>query len=224
VLRAGKVLHRQAVAMDKPFSEIRLALEIMFEGIEGAGHLPVKSAQPPGSSSGSSGPGASKAGPGSSADVQEQCVEVGEIVRVRYRPANDTLGYDTHVVLEWAGGSKGDVVADAVLAVLLQTAGEPAGAAELEQRHAAALADGDVGAAVLAELQLAGMLLAAQFGPVDVNETTGQISWNVDGVDVVVDVIAGKVGCESEALRVRVEKVMLRIHEAMKPAALDFED
>jgi cleavage and polyadenylation specificity factor subunit 3 len=224
VLRAGKVLHRQAVAIDKPFSEIRLALEIMFEGIEGAGHLPVKSAQPPGSSSSSSGPGASKAGPASSADVQEECVEVGEIVRVRYRRANDTLGYDTHVVLEWAGGSKGDVVADAVLAVLLQTAGEPAGAAELELRRATALADGDVGAAVLAELQLAGMLLAAQFGPVDVNETTGQISWNVDGVEVVVDVVGGKVSCESEALRVRVEKVMLRIHEAMKPAALDFED
>lgn len=224
---AGKVLHRQAVAINKPFSEIRLALEIMFEGIEGAGHLPVKSAQPPAASS-SSGPGSGPGpGPGSwpdSADLQEECVEVGEIVRVRYRPANSKLGYDTHVVLEWAGGSKGDVVADAVLAVLLQTAGEPAGAAAIEQRRAEALADGDVAAALKAELQLAGMLLAAQFGPVDVNETTGQISWLVDGVSVVVDVVGSKVSCHNEALRARVEKVMLRIHEAMKPAALDFED
>jgi cleavage and polyadenylation specificity factor subunit 3 len=156
--------------------------------------------------------------------VLEECVEVGEIVRVTYRPANNRLGYDTHVVLEWAGGSKGDVVADAVLAVLLQTAGEPEGAAELEQQRAAALADGDVAAALQAELQLAGMLLGAQFGSVDVNETTGQISWAVDGESVVVDVVGGKVSCGNEALRVRVDKVRQRIHEAMKPAALDFED
>jgi hypothetical protein len=111
-----------------------------------------------------------------------------------------------------------------VLAVLLQTAGEPEGAAELEQRRAEALADGDVAAALKAELQLAGMLLGAQFGPVDVNETTGQISWAVDGESVVVDVVGGKVSCGNEALRVRVDKVRQRIHEAMKPAALDFED
>lgn len=212
---AGKVLHRQAVAIDKPFSDIRLALEVMFEGIDGSGHFPVTTAQPPAAAAGSS-----KQGP----DTQEQCLEVGEIVRVRYRPANTALGYGTHVVLEWAGGSKGDVVADAVLAVLLQTAGEPAEAAAAEQRRQAALVSGDVAAAVAAELQLAGMLLAAQFGPVDVNETTGQISWAVDGVAVAVDVVGGKVSCESEALRGRVEKVMQRIQEALKPCALDFED
>lgn len=225
-LAAGKVLHRQAVAINKPFSEIRLALEIMFEGVEGSGALPVKSAQSAGagSSSNSSGAGAGGSPSAAAGGVQEECVEVGEIVRVTYRPANSQLGYETHVVLEWAGGSKGDVFADAVLAVLLQTAGEPEGAAELEQRRAEAVADGDVAAALKAELQLAGMLLGAQFGPVDVNETTGQISWAVDGESVVVDVVGGKVSCGNEALRVRVDKVRQRIHEAMKPAALDFED
>jgi cleavage and polyadenylation specificity factor subunit 3 len=225
------------VSIDKPFSEVRLALEIMFEGIEGAGHLPVKTAYPPPSTSSPSSSGGGNASPSSSADpaaaaagdggaesIQEECVEVGEIIRVRYRPANSELGYGSHVVLEWAGGSKGDVVADAVLAVLLQLAGEPEGASELEQQRAAALADGDVAAALTAELQLAGMLLSAQFGSVDVNETAGQISWSVDGAGVVVDVVGGKVSCENGPLRVRVEKVMQRIHEAMKPAALDFED
>jgi cleavage and polyadenylation specificity factor subunit 3 len=234
------VLHRQAVSINKSFSEVRLALEIMFEGIEGAGHLPVKTAYPlPSTSSPSSSSGGGNASSSSSADpaaaaagggiggaesIQEECVEVGAIIRVRYRPTNSELGYGSHVVLEWAGGSKGDVVADAVLAVLLQLAGEPEGASELEQQRAAALADGDVAAALTAELQLAGMLLSAQFGAVDVNETTGQISWSVDGAGVVVDVVGGKVSCENGALRVRVEKVMQRIHEAMKPAALDFED
>lgn len=213
---AGKVLQRQAFNINKSFAEIRLALEIMFEGIEGSGHVPVKSAQPAAGSSSSSDPGLG--------DLQEECVEVGEIVRVRYRPSSMQLGYGSHVVLEWAGGSKGDTVADAVVAVLLETAGEPAGAAELEQRRADAMAGGDVAAALSAELQLAGMLLSAQYGPVDVNEATGRICWCVDGVEVSVDVVGHKVSCESKALRERVEKVMMRIHEAMKPAALDFED
>lgn len=208
------MLHRQAVAVSKPFSEIRLALEVMFEGIDGSGHLPVKTAQQQQQQSSAA----------ADSDSQEQCVDVGDIVRVRYRPANSALGYDSHVVLEWSGGSKGDVVADAVLAVLLQTAAEPAGAAEAEQKRKEALASGDVAAAVAAELQLAGMLLAAQFGPVDVNETTGQISWSADGTQVVVDVVGSKVSCDSEPLRARIEKVMERIQEALKPCALGFED
>lgn len=219
---AGKVLHRQAVPIDKPFSDIRLALEVMFEGIEASGHLPVKSVNPPPAASAAS---SSNAAANPPQDQQrEEAVSVGDIVTVTYRLGNPTLGYDSHVVLEWAGGSKGDVVADAVLAVLLQTAGEPTGAAKAEAARQAALAAGDAAAAVQAEMQLAGMLLAAQFGPVKVNELAGQIEMSVDGVDVLVDHLHGKVTCESAGLKARVEKVMQRITEALKPCALDFED
>jgi cleavage and polyadenylation specificity factor subunit 3 len=216
---AGKVMHRQAVAMSKPFSEVRLALEVMFEGIEGSGCLPVKSVQPAASSSSSS-TGQQQ----QQQDDDEESVCVGDIVMVRYRPGNPALGYESHVVLEWAGGSKGDVVADAVLAVLLQAAGEPSGAAKAEAVRQAALAAGDVAGALHAEMQLAGMLLAAQFGPVAVSEAAGQIRMQVDGVEVVVDHVHGKVTCESEPLRGRVEKVLQRITEALRPCALDFED
>jgi cleavage and polyadenylation specificity factor subunit 3 len=211
---AGKVMHRQAVAISKPFSEVRLALEVMFEGIEGSGCLPVKSVQPAAAAGSSSG----------QPPDGELAVCVGDIVMVRYRPGNPALGYESHLVLEWAGGSKGDVVADAVLAVLLQAAGEPSGAAKAEAARQAALAAGDVSGALRAEMQLAGMLLAAQFGPVAVSEAAGQIRMQVDGVEVVVDHVHGKVASESEPLRVRVEKVLQRITEALRPCALDFED
>jgi cleavage and polyadenylation specificity factor subunit 3 len=217
---AGKVMHRPAVAMSKPFSEVRLALEVMFEGIEGSGCLPVKSVQPAAAGSSSS----SSTGQQQQQEDEEQAVCVGDIVTVRYRPGNPSLGYESHVVLEWAGGSKGDVVADAVLAVLLQAAGEPSGAAKAEAARQAALAAGDVAGAFHAEMQLAGMLLAAQFGPVAVSEAAGQIQMQVDGVEVSVDHVHGKVACESEPLRVRVEKVLQRITEALRPCALDFED
>ncbi|KAF6258928.1 beta-lactamase-like protein [Scenedesmus sp. NREL 46B-D3] len=215
-LTVGKVMHRQAVAVSKPFSEVRLALEVMFEGIEGSGCLPVKSVQPQAAAGSSSG--------GGHPPEDEQAVCIGDIVMVRHRPGSPALGYESHVVLEWAGGSKGDVVADAVLAVLLQAAGEPSGAAKAEAARQAALAAGDVAGALRAEMQLAGVLLAAQFGPVEVLEAAGQIQLQVDGAEVVVDHVHGKVTCASEPLRVRVEKVLQRITEALRPCALDFED
>ena len=38
-LHPGTVVQRQSIALQKPFSEVRLALEIMFEGVTGAGDL-----------------------------------------------------------------------------------------------------------------------------------------------------------------------------------------
>jgi cleavage and polyadenylation specificity factor subunit 3 len=216
------VLHRQAVAINKPFSDIRLALEVMFEGVEGSGQLPVKSVQQPSSEATQS----SSTSSGSATDAAEDhlAVCVGDIVTVKYRPGQPKLGYESHVVLEWAGGSKGDVVADAVLAVLLQAAGEPSGAAKAEAARQAALESGDTAAAVRAEMQLAAVLLAAQFGPVEVDEKLGRITMVVDGVEILIDHATGKVVCEDIALQGRVQKVLLRITEAMRPCALDFED
>lgn len=43
-LLKGSVTQRQAISVDVPFTAIRLALEVMFEGVEGAGTLPVATA------------------------------------------------------------------------------------------------------------------------------------------------------------------------------------
>lgn len=207
-LSTGKVKHRQAIALNKPFSEVRLALEVMFEGVEGAGHLPVCSAKREGGEQ----------------QQEEEGVQVGDIVLVLYRPANAGLGYPAHVVLEWEGGAIGDMVADAVVAVLLQAAGEPAGAAEAEEARRQALLQGDIETAVEAELQLMAAVLRAQFGIAHVQSEMGQVVVEVDGQVVIVDHKNGKVTGEPPGLRDRVEKAVRRVSEAMRPCTLDFEE
>jgi cleavage and polyadenylation specificity factor subunit 3 len=243
-LSTGKVTHRQAIGLAKPFSDVRLALEIMFEGVDGAGHMPVKSGPSPTSSPGrgegqagkQQDGGAAAAGPsysaaaggvggGGEAGGVDEVINVSGLVTVRYKPGVATAGYDSHVLVEWQGGSKGDLVADAVIAVILQAGGEPPGAsAAEEQRRKALAAEDEVGAAA-AEMALLAALLRAQFGDVVVNDDLGMIKIVTDGVEVVVDHFGRKVSCPgNEALRVRVEKVVDRVMEAMQPCVMDFED
>jgi hypothetical protein len=255
---------RQAIPFPKPFAVLRLALEVMFEGVEGAGHHPVKTA--PGSKAGSGGgSGAASparpeagagAGPGAAAkreegegvrggepqqqqqgqqhqgqqqqgqgaDAFDEGVTVGDAVAVGYRAANPELGYDSHAVIQWRGGAVGDMLADAVVAVVLQAAGEPPAAAAAEAARAAALAAGDAEAAAAAELELAGALLRAQFGGcVAVDPAVGALRMDVDGAEVGVDVRGAKVACEDEVLRGRVERALGRVMAAMRPCVLDGE-
>ncbi len=51
---------------------------------------------------------------------ESQAVVVGDAVTLSYVPADDVAGVDAHVVVEWEGGRHGDMVADAVIAVVLQ--------------------------------------------------------------------------------------------------------
>ena len=45
---------------------------------------------------------------------------MGDHVVVTHYPRSSRSGIDSHVVVEWEGGRVGDMVADAVVAVLLQ--------------------------------------------------------------------------------------------------------
>ncbi|KXZ41549.1 hypothetical protein GPECTOR_400g230 [Gonium pectorale] len=203
-LLKGRVSQRQALSVDVPFSVIRLALEVMFEGVEGAGTLPVASLQ------GADG----KAG-------EVLGVVVGDTVTVRYVPADDTAGVDSHVVLEWEGGRHGDMVADAVIAVVLQAVGEPPAATSAEAAMLRARAAGDEAAAAVAELHLLAALLQSQYGPAAVDETAGVVSLTVDGAAVVVDHRGGKVLCAEAGLRARIEKSLDRLATAIRPVAVD---
>ena len=84
---------------------MRLALEVMFEGIQGAGDLGhiTSNGLPPG---------------------QGQLLRVGEAVTVMYKEGTPQQPKQApvapHVVLEWQGGSEADMIADAVVAILLQ--------------------------------------------------------------------------------------------------------
>ncbi|KAG1655990.1 hypothetical protein FOA52_016318 [Chlamydomonas sp. UWO 241] len=204
-LYKGTVTQRQALATgDKTFTELRLALEVMFEGVEGAGTIPV---------SGASSPSASRGQTPEPKDTAQQpeelAVRVGDLVTVTYRPAASKpgLGGEAHVLLEWAGGRVGDAVADAVAAVLLQTIGENDETKHADAARVAALAACDPDALSQAELQLLAALLRAQFGPAVVHEGQLAVELTVDGTPVLVDYAAGKVVCDDEALSSRVDKV-----------------
>ena len=85
--------------------QVRLALEMMFEGIQGAGDLGhvTSNGLPPG---------------------QGQVLRVGEAVTVMYKEGMPQQPKQApvapHVVLEWQGGSEADMIADAVVAIILQ--------------------------------------------------------------------------------------------------------
>ncbi|GAX76938.1 hypothetical protein CEUSTIGMA_g4385.t1 [Chlamydomonas eustigma] len=122
-LHKGVVTQRQALATgDKSFRELRLALEVMFEGVEGAGSLPVEGVAST-SSRGSDYPMVSTTASGAAvaaAVTATDSVIVGETVTVSYYPASHLMDHPDHVIVEWQGGRVADAVADAVVAVLLQ--------------------------------------------------------------------------------------------------------
>eukprot|EP00887_Chlorella_sp_A99_P001920 scaffold18.g1920.t1 len=208
-LHPGRVVQRQAIALHRPFAEVRLALEIMFEGTQGAGDLGrVQSNGLP-------------AGQG-------QLLRIGDAVTLAYHegaaagPAGARDGgaagaVGPHVVLEWCGGSEADMVADTVVAVVLQAAGEPPGLGAVEVARQQALATGDLEAAAAAELGILTSLLGAQFGPARVDAAQGLIFVDVDGKHVIVNAKSGKVQCADEPLRARVQAALVRMQQALAP-------
>lgn len=200
----------------------------MFEGVEGHGHMSVNTAAPSTSQVvDKHSHEQSKQQPIASTSPQQdvdEAVRVGDIVLVKYRKGNPAQGYESHVVVEWEGGSIGDMVADAVIAVILQAAGEPPGAARAEEARRKALAAQDIDAAVAAELQLIAALLRAQFGPATIDTAAETITLMVDNSRISIDHKTSKVTGGHEQLRQRVEKAVLRVCEAMRPCELDFED
>ena len=72
-------------------------------------------------------------------------------------------------MLEWCGGSDADMVADAVVAVVLGAAGQPPGLPAIEVQRHQAMKAGDPEAAERAELGIITSLLGAQFGPARVD-------------------------------------------------------
>ena len=160
-LVSGTVTHRQALALAPgvSWSDVRLALELMFEGAGGRAELGgVVSPPSPTASAGkhlrSPSPGAA----GSPAVIR-----VGGCVDVEHVPGGGPGGAG-QVVLSWAGGPGGDLVADAVVAVTLAAAGEPPAARAAEGARAAAAAAGDADGVAAAEACLLAALLGAQFG------------------------------------------------------------
>jgi cleavage and polyadenylation specificity factor subunit 3 len=130
---------------------VRLALEMMFEGTQGTGDLGRVDAAGPQPGGG-------------------QVLRIGNAVTLAYQPSEPgNAGGSGRIVLEWCGGSDADMVADAVVAVVLQAAGQPPGLSAIEVQRHKALQAGDHEAAEHAELGIVTALLNAQFGPARVD-------------------------------------------------------
>lgn len=98
------------------------------------------------------------------------------------------------MLIEWEGGKVSDLVADAVVAVLLQASVEqgegqgPGPAAALDAAMAARAAAGsdDCDVVVQAECSAVAALLGAQFGPTRVDHASGEVHVQVRGVGSLI--------------------------------------
>ena len=80
--------------------QVRLALELMFEGTQGTGDL----AQVTGTTG--------------------EILRIGTAVTITYQAKTEQQPRPC-VILEWEGGPMNDMIADAVIAVILQVCGPP---------------------------------------------------------------------------------------------------
>ena len=79
--------------------QVRLALELMFEGVQGVGDI------------------CSVTG-----DGKREALRMADAVTVVRMPAGPGGAPEEHLVVEWEGGAASDMLADAVVAVILQVA------------------------------------------------------------------------------------------------------
>lgn len=191
-LRTNVVHQRQLVPMTRPLTDLRFELERLFEGIHGVST--VRDAD-------------GKASPREAISVD------GHLTITCGEPAD---GAAQHVVLEWDSNPVSDLIADSVVGVVLQLEEEPAGLSEAE---AALRSATDADEADAARLRVVQALLASQFGDVEADAEAGQLRFSVNGEDVSLDVASGRVACEQDALRARVEVVAARIAAAVAPLA-----
>lgn len=200
-LHPGTVVQRQSLALRRPFSEVRLALELMFEGVQGTGDLGAIQAH-----------GA-------------EILRVGDLVTVSHQPASglEHADEEARVILEWTGGAEADMIADAVIAIVLQAAGQPPGIGDAELARYKALQSGDADGAARAEMGVMAALLSAQFGPAQVDTRSNIIFVDVDGKHVIIDAKSGDVQCGDAALKGRVQKAMGRMQRALNPCEVGSE-
>ena len=227
-LAAARVKQRQALPLAAPFGEVRLALEVLFDGVGGGADLGGVSASkrrshPPPSSV-----------PGSGGDS----LVVAGAVTVTHDPVGGAGG-TPQLVLEWDGGGGADAVADAVVAAALSAGGEPPAVAAAQTERGAALAAGDADAVATADARLLAAVLAAQFGGARIVVVEGEggdddsegLAVAVDAgggaspilIDATTGSVAGKPKEEASPLAGRVEAAAKRLVAALAPLAASTE-
>lgn len=207
--------YRQIIPIDsiKTFSEIRFALEASFESV-----IPVRL--------------------GSTSFSEHTCILIGGLVSINYKSGKKIIinrncsrnekvfrKHKTYLTLEWDSSNLANIIADGVLAVVLQTEEESKKIFDQEMVWMNALRVGDYHSANLAELHILIDILCLQFGPVcQIDEDSMVITFRIDEVWVRVDNSEKKVMVfDNLEVLARVQKALKRF-EASIGTVWFFED
>jgi cleavage and polyadenylation specificity factor subunit 3 len=250
-LRAGALRQRQLVPCAQPFTAVRLALEALFDGIAVVRTAPPLEPRGGGVKAEEVADAAAEgeaAAPESAVKAEAGAAEPAAAAAAAVQPAipaaprsplrpGDALSIDgrltiapgtapgaAHVVFEWLSDPVGDMIADAALATVLSLDGPPPGVMAAEAAHAAAAG---TSAEEGTRWRLFQAMLAAQFGPAQLDEDAGTITLGggepVEGEwvepAVVVSLRSGGVVCEDSGRKERVAKALERIGLAICPLA-----
>ena len=252
-LATAAVTQRQMIPTETPLTDLRFALEALFEGIHTVTSLRKESppASPPASPKAKAKKAAPRASPkrgGKKVKAEEVKDEPAELDAVkaeddaadagepRGEPEPEGLSVNggaltivrraasgktgvAHALVEWSSDPLTDMIADAVLSVILQLAEEPAGLAEAEKAHKNALEAKDTDGAANARLRIVAGMLGVQFGDPDVDEPTQTLRLRVENADATVKYGTRSVECADPATRARVETALERIDVAIADSA-----
>tara|TARA_B110000238_G_C15962370_1_gene367999 strand:- start:24 stop:803 length:780 start_codon:yes stop_codon:yes gene_type:complete len=144
-------------------------------------------------------------------------VNAGALTIVK-RNATGKTGVE-HALIEWSSDPLTDMIADAVLSVILQLEEEPAGLVEAEKAHKSAIEAKDKNAAQNARLRIVAAMLGVQFGEPNVDEGDQKLEFKVDNHAVAVRYGNRDVFCADAGTKTRVETALERIDMAIADSA-----
>lgn len=125
------------------------------------------------------------------------------------------------LVLEWQADLMADMVADAVIAIVLQLGGQNEGqlALGLEEvdEEQEKIERNNI------HLHKAKVLLEGMYGDVNVEENSDKICFQVDDLEVNVNVFKGSVECKDDVVRERITLALGRLRSACYPISLKSE-
>ena len=199
-LQTSSITQKQALPVTRPLSDLRLDLEMLVHCVreDTSNDVNIRS---------------DKNAPATS-------IIVGERVRVSYcfgsyggkEAKKEGVVKDTNfIVLEWESSPSNDLLADAVVAVVLKAEPPPEEMATAEAERASARKDGNTAKAREMELCIAEHFFIAQFGDCTCDTKTGSISFDVNGVAARVSWDTAEVHCDDDSLKARLERVLRRI-------------
>ena len=131
------------------------------------------------------------------------------------RPETKKYGAE-HALLQWDADPMNDMIADAVLSVILQLEDEPEHLTAAEAAHKRAMKNKDVAGVQTARLRIVAAMLGVQFGePRQIDEEAQVVELRVENTDVAVRYGTRDVDCEDAAVKARVETALERIDVAI---------